>query len=42
VAQFEYDLIRECQQEGIAFTKTCGVYKGSKKSLSPEKIEELR
>jgi DNA invertase Pin-like site-specific DNA recombinase len=42
VAQFERDLIRERQQEGIALAKKRGVYKGRKKSLSPEKIEELR
>ncbi len=42
VAQFERDLIRERQQEGIALAKKRGVYKGRKKSLAPEKIEELR
>jgi len=42
VAQFERDLIRERQQEGIALAKKRGVYKGRKKSLSPEKSEELR
>jgi DNA invertase Pin-like site-specific DNA recombinase len=42
VAQFERDLIKERQQEGIAIAKKRGVYKGRKKSLSSEKIEELR
>ncbi len=42
VAQFERDLIKERQQEGITLAKKRGVYKGRKKSLSPEKIEELR
>lgn len=42
VAQFERDLIRERQMEGIALAKKRGVYKGRKKSLSPEKVEELR
>lgn len=42
VAQFERDKIRERQMEGIVLAKKRGVYKGRKKSLSPEKIEELR
>ena len=42
VAQFERDLIKERQREGILLAKKRGVYKGRKKSLSPEKIEELR
>jgi len=42
VAQFERDLIKERQKEGIILAKKRGVYKGRKKSLSPEKIEELR
>jgi DNA invertase Pin-like site-specific DNA recombinase len=42
VAQFERDLIKERQREGIILAKKRGVYKGRKKSLSPEKIEELR
>lgn len=42
VAEFERDLIKERQQEGIALARKRGVYKGRKKSLSPEKIEELR
>jgi DNA invertase Pin-like site-specific DNA recombinase len=42
VAQFERDLIKERQREGIILAKKRGVYKGRKKSLSPEHIEELR
>lgn len=42
VAQFERDLIKERQKEGILLAKKRGVYKGRKKSLSPEKIEELK
>lgn len=42
VAQFERDLIKDRQKEGIALAKKRGVYKGRKKSLSPEQIEELR
>lgn len=42
VAQFERDLIRERQQEGIALAKKRGVYQGRKKALSPEQMEELR
>ena len=42
VAQFERDLIKERQQEGIALAKKRGVYKGRKKSLSPEQIQEVQ
>lgn len=41
VAQFERDLIRERQREGIALAKQRGVYRGRKKSLSPERAQEL-
>jgi DNA invertase Pin-like site-specific DNA recombinase len=41
VAQFERDLIRERQREGIALAKTRGVYKGRPPSLSAERREEL-
>lgn len=41
-AQFERDLIRERQKEGIAIAKRNGVYKGRKPSLSPEEAEMLR
>jgi DNA invertase Pin-like site-specific DNA recombinase len=43
VAQFERDLIKERQAEGIALAKARGVYrKGRRKALPPEKIHELR
>ena len=41
-AEFERALIRERQREGIALAKQRGAYRGRKKSLSPEKAEELR
>jgi DNA invertase Pin-like site-specific DNA recombinase len=41
-AQFERELIRERQREGIALAKKAGVYRGLKPSLTPEKITELR
>lgn len=42
VAQFERDLIRERQREGIALAKLRGVYRGRAKSLSDAQAEELR
>jgi DNA invertase Pin-like site-specific DNA recombinase len=42
VAQFERDLIRERQREGIALAKQRGVYRGRKKALPEDKVEELR
>src|SRR6476620_11170378 len=39
--EFERDLIRERQREGIAIAKTKGVYKGRKKALTPEQAAEL-
>ncbi len=42
VAQFERDLIRERQREGIALAKQRGVYRGRAKSLSDEQAEEIR
>jgi DNA invertase Pin-like site-specific DNA recombinase len=42
VAQFERDLIKERQREGIALAKQRGVYRGRKRALSPERITELR
>jgi DNA invertase Pin-like site-specific DNA recombinase len=42
VAQFERDLIRERQREGIALAKQRGVYRGRAPSLSPERAAELR
>ena len=41
-AQFERELIKERQREGIAIAKKAGVYKGRKPSLSAVKAEELR
>jgi len=42
VAQFERDLIRERQREGIEIAKRKGKYRGRKKSLSDEQVEEVR
>jgi len=39
---FERALIRERQMEGIALSKKKGLYKGRKKSLSEEQIQELQ
>jgi len=41
-AEFERELIRERQREGIAIAKTKGVYKGRAPSLSPSQAKELR
>ena len=41
-AEFERALIRERQREGIALAKQRGAYRGRKKSLSGDKIEELK
>lgn len=41
-AEFERALARERQKEGIALAKKRGAYRGRKKSLSPEKVLELR
>ena len=42
VAQFERELIRERQREGIALAKQRGVYRGRKRSLGPDQAAELR
>lgn len=42
VAQFERELIKERQLEGIAVAKQKGVYKGRKPSLSDDQANELR
>ena len=34
-------MIRERQREGIALAKKRGVYRGRKKSLSPERIQDV-
>ena len=41
-AEFERDLIRERQREGIAIAKKSGVYKGRKPALSPAQIASLK
>ena len=41
VAEFERNLIRERQQEGIELAKRRGVYAGRKKSLSPQQASEI-
>ena len=40
-AEFERELIRERQREGIAIAKAKGVYKGRKKALGPEEVHEV-
>ena len=40
-AEFERSLIRERQREGIALAKQHGAYKGRKKTLTPERADEL-
>jgi DNA invertase Pin-like site-specific DNA recombinase len=41
-AEFERALIRERQLEGIALAKQRGVYKGRKRSLIPQQIQDLK
>lgn len=41
-AEFERALIRERQREGIALAKSRGAYRGRKKALAPERVDELR
>jgi DNA invertase Pin-like site-specific DNA recombinase len=41
-AQFERELIKERQREGIAIAKREGVYKGRKPSLSSERAADLK
>jgi DNA invertase Pin-like site-specific DNA recombinase len=41
IAQFERDLIKEGQREGIALAKQRGAYRGRKRALSTEKLDEL-
>ncbi len=41
-AEFERSLLKERQREGIAVAKKAGVYKGRKRSLTPERVAELR
>ena len=39
--EFERELIRERQREGIAIAKAKGVYKGRKRALTPEQVKEV-
>jgi DNA invertase Pin-like site-specific DNA recombinase len=41
-AQFERELIKERQREGIAIAKRKGLYRGRKRSLSEEQAGQLR
>ena len=41
-AQFERELIRERQREGIELAKKAGAYRGRKYSLTMERAAELR
>lgn len=41
VAQFERDLIRERQREGIALAKQRGAYRGRRKSLGEDRVIDL-
>jgi DNA invertase Pin-like site-specific DNA recombinase len=41
-AEFETNLRRERQAEGIAKAKAAGVYKGRKRSVDPKVIAELK
>lgn len=41
-AEFERELIRERQREGIALAKARGAYRGRKKALSDDQVVELR
>jgi len=41
-AEFERALIRERQREGIALARQRGVYRGRRKALAPEQVDELR
>jgi DNA invertase Pin-like site-specific DNA recombinase len=42
VAEFERELIRERQFEGIQIAKTKGVYKGRTKVLKPSQVEDIK
>ena len=41
-AEFERNIIRKRQAEGIAKAKTKGVYKGGKKRIDREKVKDLK
>lgn len=42
VAEFERELIRERQREGVAIAKKAGKYKGRKKVLVPDQVATVR
>ena len=42
VAEFERELIRERQREGIELAKAAGRYRGRKPSLTPEQVSQAR
>ena len=41
-AQFERDMIKERQREGIAIAKAKGVYKGRKKTVTDQQVLEIK
>lgn len=41
-AQFERELLRERQKEGIAIAKAAGKYRGGKPKLQPEQVTQLK
>jgi DNA invertase Pin-like site-specific DNA recombinase len=41
-AEFERALIKERQKEGIALAKKKGIYKGRKRTVTPEQVAEMR
>lgn len=42
IAEFERDIIRERQREGIVLAKTKGTYDGRRKALTPEQVSDVR
>jgi DNA invertase Pin-like site-specific DNA recombinase len=42
VAEFERSLIRERQREGISIAKQLGVYRGRKRALTVDQVDEIR
>jgi DNA invertase Pin-like site-specific DNA recombinase len=42
VAEFERSLIRERQREGISIARQLGVYRGRKRALSVDQVDEIR
>jgi len=41
-AEFERALIKERQREGIAIAKQRGAYRGRRKALTPDQVDQLR